>query len=124
MAVSGYHLVHCLVSVCVRVNPGGESIWGKKFKDERPGLSRKHDRPGVLSMCNSGKHTNTSQFFLTFAAAPQCDGKHVVFGQVVSGLEVLRSMSEAAAACSDTSGQPDIVITECGLLTADMATQG
>jgi cyclophilin family peptidyl-prolyl cis-trans isomerase len=67
---------------------GGESIFGKKFKDERAGLLKKHNSKGVLSMGNSGKNSNTSQFFLTFKAAPQCDGKHVIFGQVVSGFEV------------------------------------
>ena len=68
---------------------GGESIYnGKKFKDERAGLQLKHDCRGVVSMGNSGKNSNTSQFFITFQAAPQCDGKHVVFGKVVSGFEV------------------------------------
>lgn len=68
---------------------GGESIYnGKKFKDERAGLQLKHDTKGVLSMGNSGKNSNSSQFFITFKAAPQCDGKHVVFGKVVSGFEV------------------------------------
>jgi peptidylprolyl isomerase len=68
---------------------GGESIFGKKFKDERAGLALRHDAAGVLSMGNSGKNSNTSQFFITLAAAPQCDGKHVIFGRVVSGWEVL-----------------------------------
>lgn len=70
---------------------GGESVFGKKFKDEREGLLKKHNRKGVLSMGNSGKNSNTSQFFLTFKAAPQCDGKHVIFGQVVTGFEVSNS---------------------------------
>lgn len=68
---------------------GGESIYnGKKFKDERAGLGMKHDKAGVLSMGNSGKNSNTSQFFITLDKAPQCDGKHVVFGEVISGMEV------------------------------------
>lgn len=72
---------------------GGESVFGKKFKDERAGLLQKHNRKGILSMGNSGKNSNTSQFFVTFKEAPQCDGKHVVFGHVVSGFEVsLRSL--------------------------------
>ena len=72
---------------------GGESfLTGKKFKDERGGLLQKHDRAGVLSMGNSGKHSNTSQFFVTLAPAPQCDGKHVVFGRMISGWEVLRAV--------------------------------
>lgn len=63
---------------------GGESIFGKKFKDERGGLNIKHDRAGLVSMCNSGKNSNTSQFFVTLreGGCPQCDGKHVIFGEV------------------------------------------
>ena len=66
---------------------GGESVFGKKFKDERGGLVRKHDRAGIVSMCNSGKNSNTSQFFVTLreGGCAQCDGKHVVFGEVMTG---------------------------------------
>jgi cyclophilin family peptidyl-prolyl cis-trans isomerase len=94
---------------------GGESIFGKKFKDERAGLALKHDQAGVLSLGNSGKNSNTSQFFMTFAAAPQCDGKHVVFGRVVSGWEVL----DAAQPLGTVSGEPSgpIEITDCGVST-------
>lgn len=94
---------------------GGESIFGKKFKDERAGLAEKHNRRGILSMGNSGKNSNTSQWFITLAAAPQCDGKHVIFGQVVSGWEVL----EAAEKLGSTSGEPtaSVTITDCGLWT-------
>ncbi len=53
---------------------GGDSIYGGQFNDEKGGLKLKHDGPGVLSMANSGKNSNTSQFFFTLAAAPQCDG--------------------------------------------------
>jgi len=94
---------------------GGESIFnsGKKFKDERAGLQLKHDRPYVLSMGNSGKNANSSQFFITFKAAPQCDGKHVVFGRVVSGFDVIN----AAEGLGTASGEPTapIVITDCGV---------
>ena len=55
---------------------GGDSIYGGKFNDEKPGLKLKHDAPGILSMANSGKNSNSSQFFFTLAAAPQCDGTH------------------------------------------------
>lgn len=94
---------------------GGESIFGKKFKDERAGLALKHDRRGILSMGNSGKNSNTSQFFITFQPAPQCDGKHVIFGKVVSGFEVL----EAVEAVGTAGGEPkaSITITDCGLWT-------
>ena len=91
---------------------GGESIFGKKFKDERAGLGLKHNRAGILSMGNSGKNANTSQFFVTLDKAPQCDGKHVVFGELISGMEVLRAMEEYAT----DGGEPSvpIKITDCG----------
>jgi cyclophilin family peptidyl-prolyl cis-trans isomerase len=54
---------------------GGDSIYGGKFNDEKPGLKLKHDAAGVLSMANSGKNSNSSQFFFTLGAAPQCDGE-------------------------------------------------
>jgi len=67
---------------------GGESAWGGKFKDEFcPHLS--HDTRGILSMANSGKDTNGSQFFITFAPCPHLDGKHTIFGRVVGGYDVL-----------------------------------
>eukprot|EP00970_Alexandrium_tamarense_P009951 scaffold1969_cov191-Alexandrium_tamarense.AAC.3 len=95
---------------------GGESIYnGKKFKDERAGLALKHDRAGVLSMGNSGKNANTSQFFITLDKSPQCDGKHVVFGEVVSGMEVVRAMESYGS----SNGEPSVPlqITECGAFT-------
>lgn len=93
---------------------GGESIFsGKKFKDERPGLMLKHNRRGILSMGNSGKNSNTSQFFITFAPAPQCDGKHVIFGEVVSGWNVISAVEEIGS----KGGTPTVPvkITACGV---------
>lgn len=103
---------------------GGESIWGKKFKDDKGGLAKKHDKIGVVSMCNSGKNSNTCQFFFTLAPCPQLDGKHVIFGQVVSGFEVLDAMCGAAGHSPDNIPEQDLVITECGVWTPDMLSQG
>ena len=71
---------------------GGTSIYGKKFPDEN--LRGKHDRRGLLSMANAGPDTNGSQFFITFAPASHLDGKHVVFGEVVKGMEVLDQIEQ------------------------------
>eukprot|EP00978_Attheya_sp_CCMP212_P030848 scaffold114797_cov51-Attheya_sp.AAC.5 len=92
---------------------GGESIFGKKFKDEKGGLDMKHDRRGLLSMGNSGKNSNSSQFFITFAPAPQCNAKHVVFGEVISGFRILDEIEKVGS----DSGEPlvPVNITECGL---------
>uniref|UniRef100_A0A8B9CCT5 RING-type E3 ubiquitin-protein ligase PPIL2 n=1 Tax=Anser brachyrhynchus TaxID=132585 RepID=A0A8B9CCT5_9AVES len=70
---------------------GGESYWGKPFKDEfKPNLS--HTGRGVLSMANSGPNTNKSQFFITFRSCAYLDKKHTVFGRVVGGFETLTAM--------------------------------
>lgn len=53
---------------------GGDSIHGATFNDEKPALMLKHSSAGLLSMANSGKNSNSSQFFFTLAATPQCDG--------------------------------------------------
>ena len=101
--------MHC----STRNGSGGESVFGKKFKDERPGLQLKHASEGVLAMGNSGKNANTSQFFITLAPAPQCDGRHVVFGRVISGLEVLRFIESEAGTPSGEPSTP-VAITACG----------
>ncbi|KAI8469230.1 MAG: cyclophilin [Monoraphidium minutum] len=93
----------------------GDSIYGGKFNDEKPGLAKKHDSAGLLSMANSGKNSNSSQFFFTLAPAPQCDGKHVVFGRVLEGLEVLQRI-DAEAGSADGTPRTDVAIADCGVL--------
>ena len=91
---------------------GGESIYGDKFADEN--FIKRHTKPGLLSMANAGKNTNGSQFFITTVATPHLDGKHVVFGEVVEGMEVVRAM-EAVGSQSGRTSSP-VVIADCGQL--------
>jgi len=74
---------------------GGESIYGPKFDDEN--FHYKHDARGLLSMANSGKNTNGSQFFILFGPQPHLNGKHVVFGKVVYGMHVLDWLEAAGS---------------------------
>jgi cyclophilin family peptidyl-prolyl cis-trans isomerase len=79
---------------------GGQSIWGKPFRDEIA-KELKHVGPGILSMANAGPNTNGSQFFVTLAATPWLDGRHTVFGKVVSGLDVVMSIGKVETDESD-----------------------
>eukprot|EP00927_Polykrikos_kofoidii_P014424 TRINITY_DN16311_c0_g2_i1.p1 TRINITY_DN16311_c0_g2~~TRINITY_DN16311_c0_g2_i1.p1 ORF type:complete len:221 (+),score=31.08 TRINITY_DN16311_c0_g2_i1:56-718(+) len=89
---------------------GGESIYGGTFADEN--FILKHSTPGTLSMANSGKDTNTSQFFLCTKAASWLDGKHVVFGHVTEGMDVLQKIEKLGSVSGKTS-QP-VTIAWCG----------
>jgi peptidylprolyl isomerase len=88
---------------------GGESIYGEKFADEN--FELKHTGPGILSMANAGPNTNGSQFFITVAETPWLDGKHVVFGKVVDGMDVLKKMEEQGTRSGQTKA--DVVLTDC-----------
>ena len=89
------------------------SIYGPNFIDEN--FVRKHTNMGVLSMANKGPNTNGSQFFLCTVATPWLDGKHVVFGQVHEGFDVLRAM-EAVGSKSGTPKQ-EVKIVDCGQIS-------
>lgn len=91
---------------------GGESIYGAKFADEN--FTLKHTTPGLLSMANAGPNTNGSQFFLTTVPCPWLDGKHVVFGSVVEGMDVVETMEQVGSRSGQTSAP--VVIADCGEL--------
>jgi peptidyl-prolyl isomerase F (cyclophilin D) len=91
---------------------GGQSIYGDRFDDENFDL--KHTGAGTLSMANRGPNTNGSQFFICTAATPHLDGHHVVFGQVVEGMDVVRKIEQLGSRSGRTSAE--IIVADCGEL--------
>ncbi|KAL1655566.1 cyclophilin peptidyl-prolyl cis-trans isomerase Cyp8 [Didymella pomorum] len=90
---------------------GGQSTWGKPFEDELEG-PHLHSARGVLSMANKGKNTNTSQFFITYRAAPHLDRKHTVFARVVGGLDTTLTNMEKAPVGEKDKPVDDIEIRD------------
>ncbi|KAI7876422.1 cytoplasmic peptidyl-prolyl cis-trans isomerase [Lichtheimia hyalospora FSU 10163] len=91
---------------------GGKSIYGEKFADENFNL--KHTKPGQLSMANAGPNTNGSQFFITTVPCPWLDGKHVVFGEVTQGMDLVKEIEKYGSANGATKVR--IEVTNSGQL--------
>ena len=93
---------------------GGKSIYGNKFADEN--FQLKHTEPGLLSMANAGPNTNGSQFFITTVITSWLDGKHVVFGKVTDGMDIVRAMEAIGSGSGKTSAE--VKIASCGEVPA------
>lgn len=95
---------------------GGISIYGDKFEDEQ--VWYPHTHKGVLSMANAGPDTNGSQFFVVYRDTPHLNGKHTIFGRVISGYEICEKAENVAKGASDKPLR-NIRIADCGELTGD-----
>ena len=94
---------------------GGKSIYGSKFDDENFTLG--HTKPGILSMANSGPNTNGSQFFITTIETAWLDGKHVVFGMVTEGMDVVKRIEALGSPSGEPSKQVQVI--DCGEMSMD-----
>lgn len=101
-----------------RNGTGGESIYGGKFKDEN--FMMRHTKAGLLSMANAGPNTNGSQFFITLTSTPHLNNKHVVFGEVVSGMELVREIERVDTGANDRPpALQAVVVSDCGLVVTE-----
>lgn len=93
-----------------RLGTGGKSIYGERFADEQAGLKLRHSVPGLLSSANCGPNTNGSQFFITTVPCPWLDGKHVIFGRVLEGFNVVKMIE------SQRTNDRDMPLVDCKIV--------